>query len=87
MQRVLREDHYAAPSGAAYQSLARVYPIQASPRFEPSAEASGASEDGLIKTSTARVDIYRLFVALFGLSIYLGLPAAGLAYLGMQFVS
>jgi len=99
MQSIVRHDYYpdhprpSSRSAAAPRHITPIAPVSLLRPVEAAAAISSDREDrrGILTsampaTETRRVDVFRLVVAVAGLTIYLGLPAAAIAYLVFDLV-
>lgn len=98
MRTALTRDDYQPRLGRALLPVGKVLPLGRAgaaaqpgmPGFLRTAPAP-ATDEARIDPGTAigsatspRLDVFRLLLALLGLSLYLGVPAAAIAYLGSQ---
>lgn len=90
MQSIVRHDYY--PPSVRTRSRRGTAQAAFAPVETLSAEDAAVSRwrlpatDLPVRTQEKRLDVFRLVAALLGLTLYLGLPIAGLAYLALAFM-
>ena len=86
MPTVLRRDQRAIFGQANPQRFVPIQPVTNGWAAPSAPREAHSPSTHVAQNPAARIDVCRLFVALFGLTLYLGLPIAGLAYMGFRLI-
>jgi len=88
VQSTVRQRYYPKKQDTPWHrraSISRLRSVEIGERIQaPYPDEASTSVSSVPAPDARRIDAFRLFVALIGLTVYLGVPAAALIYLAVK---